>query len=136
MLQTARVIALHQNGEAEVSIKRETACGHDCTSCGACGAQARPIVATAKNSIGAKVGDNVTIETKTSRVLGIAVVVYVVPLVLFFLFYGLCMHLWNSENIAIAGALVGLVCGLAAAFILNRYEAKRRTNCTIVKVID
>lgn len=135
MRQRAKVIALLDNGEAQVSIKRESACGHDCTSCGACGAQAKPIVANVKNTIGAKVGDTVDIESKTSRVLGLACVVYIVPLIMFFTFYALADYFFKSEKIAILGALFGLVCGVVVAVPVNKRESKKQTPCNIVRVI-
>jgi len=136
MRQRAKVIALFPNGDAQVSIKRETACGHDCTSCGACGAQARPIVAQVKNPIGAQVGDSVDVECKTSRVLALACVVYVVPLVLFFLFYAVANYIWASEGSAILGAMTGLLCGVLISILVNKKEEKKKNSGIIVRVID
>lgn len=136
MRQKAKVIALLPNGEAQVSIKRETACGHDCTSCGACGAQARPIIAEVKNPVGAQVGDDVYVESKTSRVLGLAFIVYVVPIILFFAFYAVANSIWKSEGASICGAIFGLLCGVLTATVFNRFEAKKSATSTIVRVID
>ena len=34
MVQTAKVTRLLPDGRAEVSVKRQSACGHDCSKCG------------------------------------------------------------------------------------------------------
>lgn len=136
MRQTGKVIELLQNGEARVSIKRASACGHDCTSCGACGAQAKPIVTEVVNTVGAKVGDTVEIESKTARILGLACVVYIVPLVLFFVFYFAASNIFKTEGASILSALIGLVCGVLIAIPVNRREVKNKTTSTIIRVID
>ncbi|MBR5479625.1 MAG: SoxR reducing system RseC family protein [Clostridia bacterium] len=136
MRQTGKIIAILQNGKAQVSIKRASACGHDCTSCGACGAQAKPIVTEVVNNVGAKVGDSVEIESKTSRILGLACVVYMIPLVLFFAFYFLANEIFKTEGASIVCALFGLVCGVLIAIPVNRREEKNGTTSTIVRVID
>ena len=136
MRQSAKVIALLPNGEAQVTIKRESACGHDCTSCGACGAQARPIIANVVNAAGARVGDTVEIESKTSRIMALAFIVYVVPIILFFAFYVIANAVFKSEGGAIIGAMIGLLFGIVVSIIVNRFETKKRTTSTIVRVID
>lgn len=136
MQQKAKVIAVLPDGRATVSIKRESACGHDCTSCGACGASTRPIVAEVINEIGACVGDNVCVESKTSRILGLAVLVYVVPIVLLLLFYALASSIFKTEWASIPGALLGLVLGVLIAIPVNKREAKKGAVSTIVRVID
>ena len=136
MRQRAKVIALLPGEEAQVSIKRETACGHDCTSCGACGAQARPIIAEVKNPLGAQVGDDVDIETNTSRVLGLACVVYVVPIILLLAFYAIANSIWESEVLSIGGAAFGLLCGVLVSIAVNKAEARKSATSTIVRVID
>lgn len=34
MVQTAKVTRILPGGRAEVSVKRQSACGHDCSKCG------------------------------------------------------------------------------------------------------
>jgi sigma-E factor negative regulatory protein RseC len=63
--------------EAKVQISKSSACGHDCTSCGACSNPTYEI--TVLNPIGAKNGDSVEIETRTSSVLGVSFLLYILP---------------------------------------------------------
>ena len=88
MTQYAIIKKLTGPERAEVEVLRGTACGDDCGSCEVCH-YASKIRVEARNAIGASVGDKVEIETATSRVLGAAVLVYVVPFVLFFIGYAL-----------------------------------------------
>ena len=87
MEQTVRVRECRPDGTAQVIHVRESACSGDCRKCSGCGAAKEAVVFTAQNPIGAKVGDLVKVESQTAPVLKAAVVLYVLPLVLFFLGY-------------------------------------------------
>ena len=84
MTQDAVVTKILPDGMAEVAVTRTTACGGNCSSCEACMFQSE-LKAIARNAIGARPGQRVVIESKTSRVFGAAVLVYVMPLLLFLL---------------------------------------------------
>ena len=91
MQQTATVTKLLPGNKAELTVHRQTACGHDCSNCGGCGEiVTKPIIVIADNSIGADVGDSVVITGSSKQVLGLAAVVYLVPFVLFFALYSGC----------------------------------------------
>lgn len=108
MEQLVRVKKTLDNGTAQVIHIRESACSGDCHKCSGCGAAQEAIVFEARNPIGAKTGDFVTVESETGPVLKAAVVLYMLPLALFFLGYAL-------------GAALGISGGLAgcAAFVLS-----------------
>ena len=77
---------------------------------------------TARNPIGARPGDLVVIRSESGPVLTAAAVLYVLPLVLFFLGYILGMT-WQL------GALVGglaFALGIALAVAYDRLVAKKR----------
>ena len=123
MLQKAKVIAI-EDGMATISVERESACGHDCGSCAGCGMQSARIIADAENSLGAKVGDMVEVESETAKVLKIAGVVYILPLVLFFAAYFALVLTVASETAAMLGGMAGFLLGVLCAIRLNRREAK------------
>ena len=108
MEQLVRVKKTFDNGTAQVIHIRESACSGDCHKCSGCGAAQEAIVFEARNPIGARCGDFVTVESETGPVLKAAVVLYMLPLALFFLGYAL-------------GAALGISGGLAgcAAFVLS-----------------
>ena len=89
MEQLVRVRQTHDDGTAAVIHIRESACSGDCHKCSGCGAAKEAVIFTADNPIGARPGDLVKVESSTAPVLKAAMVLYVLPLALFFLGYWL-----------------------------------------------
>ena len=89
MEQLVRVREVHNNGTAAVVHIRESACSGDCHKCSGCGAAKEAVILTAANPIGARRGDLVKVESASAPVLKAAVVLYIIPLALFFLGYAL-----------------------------------------------
>lgn len=125
---TQKVTVLSVNGSsAKVIHKRPTACHGDCDSCaGGCGSMAAKerIIVEAENLIGAQPGDQVMIQGQTGKVAAAVGLVYVLPLVLFFVGYFL------AERICGAGALAGILAfllGVAAAVLVSRRQRKHGT---------
>ena len=87
MEQLVRVKEVYDDGTALVFRIRESACSGDCHKCSGCGAAKETVTFTAKNPIGARRGELVKVESQTAPVLKAAAVLYVAPLVLFFLGY-------------------------------------------------
>ena len=136
MLQTATIIAILDSSTAQVSVKRASACGHDCTSCGACGIMDKPLVIEVENTICAKVGDVVEIESETKKVLYLASIVYLVPVLLFFVLYFLAFGISKSEALSMLFGGAGFAIGLGIAMLCNRREAKNKTvESRIVRVL-
>jgi len=77
MEQIGRVISI-TNGIATVQIRRSTACGDKCASCGGCSATKGNAIVN--NQLGAKVGETVRFELDDNKVLLCAFIVYIVPL--------------------------------------------------------
>lgn len=98
---------------AKVVIKRQTACGENCANCGGCLEKYNEI--TAKNSIGATVGDTVVIEMEDKTVLSAAFWVYIFPLIIFFAGYGVFYMLKVSEILSVV--LSVLLSGLFYIFL-------------------
>ena len=86
MTQIATVTALPGPGTAEVTVARQTACGHDCESCAGCGTRSAEVVIRASTAIPVAVGDRVEVYS-SGRVLGVAALVYLGPVALFLLGY-------------------------------------------------
>ena len=117
MEQLVRVRKVHNDGTATVIHLRESACSGDCHKCSGCGAAKEAVVFTADNPIGAKRGDLVKVESSTAPVLKAAVVLYVLPLLLFFLGY------WLGTLPGSFGALgggLGFVLGLGIVVAYDR----------------
>ena len=128
MEQIVRVKRTYDDGTAQVLHIRESACSGDCHKCSGCGAAKEGIVLTVKNPIGAKTGDFVTIEAATGPVLRGAAVLYMMPLLLFFLGYALGA-VWGRGGLA--GCLSFLL-GIALVIVYDRrVAAKANTAYTI-----
>lgn len=127
--QKARVTRILDDGRAEVAVKRQSACGHDCAQCGGGCSElmvASEVRVVADNAAGARAGDTVTVESSTSRVLGAALVVYTVPFLLFFLCYFLAAGLFRwGEGAGMAAGAAGFALGFVPAVLLDR-RARRR----------
>ena len=120
MTQQGIIKKLLPGGRAEVEVTRRSACGHDCAKCGGCGGlETQTLYVTARNHTDADVGDRVLIEGETGRVLGLAALVYMLPLVLFFIGYAI----GNAAGGGAAGALAGGVLfalGIIGAIFYSR----------------
>ncbi len=118
-----RIRRLEQDGRAQVTVLRESACSGDCHKCAGCGAQPEAVTFTAENPIGAKAGELVKIEAASGPVLTGAAVLYLVPIVLFFAGYALGEALWKLG--ALLGCL-GFALGIVLAAVYDRKVAARR----------
>jgi sigma-E factor negative regulatory protein RseC len=122
MEQLVRVRNVFPDGTAEVLLIRESACSGDCHKCSGCGAAKETMIFQAKNAIHASRGDLVKVETATGPVMKAAMVLYVIPLVLFFLGYGL------GAALAISGGIMGglgFALGIALVVVYDRRFAKQ-----------
>ena len=63
MEQIVRIRNTHDDGMATVIHVRESACSGDCHKCSGCGAVQQKLLFTARNPIGAKPGETVTVES-------------------------------------------------------------------------
>ena len=118
MDQIVRVKKIYEDGTAQVICIRESACSGDCHKCSGCGAAKEAILLTAENPIGAGVGDLVNIRSETGPVLKAAVVLYMLPLVLFFAGYALAAALDQS------GALFGALAFVLSIVIIVVYDRR------------
>lgn len=83
MTQTAQVKQTFPNGTAVVAVVRQGACAHNCSECGGCMTAQQPTVtALAQNTVGAREGELVVVETENANLMGVIAFVYLVPMVL------------------------------------------------------
>ncbi len=130
MEQWVKVVTCFPDGTAQVLKVRESACSGDCHKCAGCGAAAQSLLVTARNPIGAKVGDQVLISSNTKPILAAAALLYVLPLVLFIAGYLAGESLWTKGPVmGLAGFILGLVC----AKLYDRHITKtKKTVYTII----
>ena len=123
-MQQKVTVLSSRNGVARVCYQRPTACHGDCSKCaGGCGSMAakEEIIVSADDPIGVKPGDTVMIQGETKKVVWAIALVYVLPVVLFFLGYFMGQQ-WGHGN------LIGVLCfflGLGLAVLESRRQKKR-----------
>lgn len=128
MEQLVRVRETYADGTAQVVLIRESACSGDCHKCSGCGAAKQTLLVMAQNPIGAEAGELVRLRSDTAPVMKGALVLYILPLALFFIGYAIG-RLWNL------GALVGCLAfllGIGGAVAYDRLvSAKQKPVYTI-----
>lgn len=122
MQQRVKVLSCGTDGTAQVAYLRQSACSGDCHKCAGCGAVQQTMIVTARNPIGARPGDLVTIESETGPVLTAAAVLYLLPLVLFVAGYLVGMQ-WRLGGL-LGTAAFGL--GIALAVAYDRLVMKKK----------
>ena len=129
MEQLVRVRKVHDDGTATVMHVRESACSGDCHKCSGCGAAKEAILLEARNDLGAKAGELVKIESASGPVLKAAMVMYMVPMILFFVGYALGDALWGL------GALIGgifFAASIAIAVVYDRKVVKKQNTIYVI----
>lgn len=127
MTQDAVVKRRLSGNRVEILVRRTSACGHDCSSCGGCASMVRgpEVTAVAEDALGACPGQRVQVESSTGRVLGLAAILYLFPFVVFFAAYFLLRG--ASDGVAALGAVGGfLVALLGGCLPLDRYLRRRK----------
>ena len=129
MQQLVKVLTCAPDGSAQVACLRQSACSGDCHQCSGCGAVEQTMIFTARNPIGARPGDTVTVESATGPVLKAAAMLYMLPLVLFIAGYLVGMQ-WNL------GALIGGLAFVLSIVLVVAYDRfvmqKKNTVYTII----
>lgn len=137
----AKVIAV-EGRYATVLCDRKSACegchkladGGECSVCSLMGN--RSMETRAYNAVNAAVGDTVELETASSRVLGYAAMVFLLPVVMVILGY-LLSGLWTAVALwrYVFCALL-LVLTFAGIRLYSEKIQKKRTDVTVVAIVD
>lgn len=123
-----------EDGTALVVHTRLSACSGDCHKCSGCGAAKETMILKAENPIGAEPGALVTIRSDSGPVLKAAVILYVLPLLLFFLGYGLGAAAGLSAGLL---GFLGFSLGILAVVLYDRHlQKKDKTVYTIVELLE
>ena len=132
MTQDAIVYKCLPNNMAEVVVTRTTACGSNCGNCESCIFQSE-LKTLAKNTIAARPGQKVIIESKSSKIYKAAMLVYILPLILMVLGYALGAVLSAGEGLGIALGFVGLIAGAALIVLSERRKNKEPITFEIIE---
>lgn len=135
MTQIATVRRLLEGERAEITVCRQSACGHDCAGCGGCGPDsASQVTAVADNALGARPGDTVRVESGSGKVLGLAAAVYLFPFLLLFIGYYLAAGILKlSEGPSMAAGLLCMAAAFGAGRVLDRRVLVKLRIAEVVK---
>ena len=128
MTQDAIVTKLLPGGMAEVAVTRGTACGGNCGNCESCMFQSELKVA-ASNPLGAKPGQKVVIESKSSKIYKATLLVYIFPMLLLVLGYAIAALAGAGEGLSILASFLGLALG-GAIIVLSQRKIKKKDRIT------
>jgi len=138
-----KAVVLETKGNtARVKVLRSTMCegcekrgnGSSC-ACGALVGANRVMICEADNPLCANPGDAVEVETDSSVVLGYAALVFVLPIVVFFLAYTAADMFTQSVYIPwIAGGL-GFVLSFIPILITDRIRSRKSPQIRIISVL-
>ena len=124
MTQIATVERIINSEYAEISVPRKSACGHDCEECAGCGVSGAAVYAKAWTPVGAKPGQKVVVESYPQKMLGIVAMVYLIPVLLFFVGYFATITV-ASVAIRYTVAALGFVLGIVFAILYDRRLRQR-----------
>ena len=128
MTQDAIVTKCLPNGMAEVVVTRTTACGSNCGNCESCIFQSE-LKTLARNQVDAKPGQRVVIESKSSKIYGAAMLVYILPIVLVVFGYAVAYSAGAGEGVCVASSFAGLLIG-AAIIVMSQRLGKNKKPIT------
>lgn len=135
MEQQAQVIRIVSETVARVAVKRKSACSGDCHTCHGCPHPDEIVMVDADNFVGAQKGDDVILRSDTKRVLKLAAMLYLMPLVLFFLGY-FVMPGGETPRMIAGGA--AFVVGIVICMFVSRSMKKnnKEMHFAIVEVLE
>lgn len=142
-MQTTATVIRTMEDRAIVAVERQAACdgchknkdGGTCSICSLTGA-GRKFEATAINTIGAAVGDRVTVSTDSGRVLGYSVLVFLTPLVVGIGFYFFAGLFTNDDLWRCIALIIGFIFSFFGVWLYSRVVSKRRCDVEIVAIVD
>lgn len=133
MEQKAIVKEVYPNGTARILVRRTSACAGDCDSCHGCAHPESRLELVAGNPVCAKPGDTVKVTSASRRILGLAALLYLMPVLLMIAGYAAVPA---SEGIRILCALAGLCAGLAICVLVSRrLREKRAVEVSICEIL-
>ncbi len=142
-MKTEATVVAVSGARATVETQRLSACegchkateGEDCSVCTLMGGN-RALRAEAENPIGAREGDRVVIESRTSRMLWYAALVFLCPIVLAILAYVLASALSMTSLWQTLFPLFAFVGTFLGIFVYSKSVQKKRCDIVITEIVQ
>ncbi len=117
------IVVENKGAVSHVAIFRSSACGENCGhNCAACGGASRLDVEADNGGFYTVAGDRVVLESGTGGVIGLAMLVYLLPIVTGVIGYYAVLS--QGEDAGLFGSLVGFLVGFVPALFVNRKITK------------
>lgn len=127
MTQKAMVKRRLSAEKVEIVVHRQSACSHNCADCAGCGSLIHEpdVTAVAEDVLGARVGQRVTVESASGKVLGLAALLYLLPFAGLFATYLLLNG--RTEGVAALGSICAFFLVLLGVCLpLDRYLRRHK----------
>ena len=141
MQRKAEVISM-EGKYAIIKSERSSMCDgcHKNTCGGTCAAglimgNDRSMTAKARNDANASAGDTVEIETSDGKVLLYALSVFILPIFVCAVVYGISVHFFESEKIPMILAAIGFVLAFLIVGVFEKIHNKSEPDIVITKVL-
>ncbi|MCH5188350.1 MAG: SoxR reducing system RseC family protein [Oscillospiraceae bacterium] len=134
MDQIGQVVEL-QGKSAVVRVRRTSACGENCASCGG-GCTPTSTTLKAVNGLNAKVGDMVKVEMSSGAFVLLAFIGYILPILIAIAAYMVARQLSSDTIVADISAVVALVLTLVVFFVVDKLPKKStRFSSRIIRIL-
>lgn len=126
MEQKGKIIEIIES-KARIEVVRNSACSADCDSCKGCSHGTQKLVIYVPiNEYTHKIGDIVSIHSKSSTIVSLAYVAYILPIIMMFLGYYFARN--TGEGTAIVCSFLGLAVGFLFCYIINKMMKQKVNN--------
>lgn len=140
-MQTKAVVVAINKDFATVETERKSACEGchkaeegGCSVCSLMGGDQK-IATQAHNSIGAKVGDVVIIESRTTRILWYGLLVFILPIVIALLAWGISSQFTDHAAIQTVAAFAGFAACLLGVALYSKRVLACRCDVEIIEIV-
>lgn len=139
MRQRAIVTKTHgKNAEIEVTrssmcegCEKNDGCSHHCEISGLVKNSGK-MKTNAINNIGAEVGDIVEVETESTKVIGYAALVFIMPIIFCLIFYYAAEALMHSQT----ASLISSAAGFIISFVIIIFIDKLKRNTPEIEIVN
>ena len=140
-MQTKAVVVATNGMFATVETERKSACDSchkaeegGCSVCSLMGSD-RKIATKAINTVGAQIGDTVMIESNTSRMLWYAVLVFILPILVALIGWGISSLFTAKLAIQTISAFAGFALSLLGVAIYSKKISTCRCDVEIIEIL-
>ncbi|MBR5448125.1 MAG: SoxR reducing system RseC family protein [Clostridia bacterium] len=144
MKKVAEIVSVKGN-IVDVKVERSTMCDGcaakekngkcSCSHASLLG-ESRAFVSEAVCNIPVKVGDTVIIETADSRVLWNALVVFILPIIIFIAAHALTLKLTSSEGLSLTLGAIAFVLSFTVIGVAEKSKRKKLPDITVIDVVS